>query len=473
MKKILLFVIIIFSSCAESIISVKPTQQITLDKIKKNYDIFGYYYLPKTVLKLRVPIVKNNYAQSKFIKDKCLESFLKTNFGWEYLKKPTDIFTLGKKIIISTEHVPDPEKRYAIAYKNSKTISQTLNLSLSKEGLIQSGEFAQESKVYEVSKKSLEILGSVIGAVGGLGVSNIDNDNSFSCIKSERAKVLIKKVIELQKAKYNRLNEYPVGANTAATGKFIFEQIDKELAIVKKELLGSIEKKVHYVTIEIEPKVKFTSKNLFVLNPNLGVVKDSKTNLFTSLPDQISKQGKPIKQGKPNGKLLKLVVLDDISPQNSSVLSTQATEKEGVISSEAFLFYNVPAIYKLQLQYDNKVLSSYGSDKDKNGSNTYSVFFPQLGKVTYLPKDFKESNVVYYEDIGGLKSVKLTKEASVNAERLEGLYSSIDSIRKTFKSIKENNAPKEEVEETEEVEEQVIRLIIENSNGSDVLKKQN
>lgn len=465
MKKILILAIILLTACAESIISIKSTPEITLEKIKKDYDIFGYYYLPKTILKLRVPVVKNNYKKSDFINDDNLKEFLKTNFGWDFVKKPKADFTLGTKIVLSTEYAPDINKRYAIAYKNSKTISQTLNLSLSKEGLIQSGEFAQESKVYEITKKSLELVGSVIGATGGLGVEGIDSDTLFSNIKSTRAKILIKKIIELQSAKYNRLNEYPNGANNATMAKFIIERIDNELETLKKELLGIIEKKVHNITIEIDPKVKFTSKDLFVLNPQSGIVKDSK-NLFANLSNEISKQV------SSSGKLLKLVVLSDLTPQDLSVLNTEATEKEGKINSEAFLFYNVPAKYKLQLQYDGKVLSSFNSDKYKDGNNSYSVFFPQLGKVTYLPKDFKEANVVYYEDIGGLKSAMLAKEASINAERLEGLYSSLDSIRKTFKVIKENNAPKEEIEQTEEVEEQVIRLIIENDDsGENIFKK--
>ncbi|WP_298754885.1 DUF4831 family protein [uncultured Psychroserpens sp.] len=445
---------------------------MTLDKLNKNYDIYGYYSLPKTKLKIRIPIVKNSFEPSpilKAISDKdqrasdsiCIEKFLKINFGWQYVKKPEAKFTLGKKVVLSSIHLPDPNKKYALAYKNSKAISQTLNLSISKDGLIQSGEFAQESKVYEISKKSIEIVSSIIGSASGLGTKDLSNDNDYSCITNERVKILIDKAIELQKAKYVLLQQYPNAVNNVDIVKFNFEQLDSQLKAIKNELLGKVAKKTHHITIYIDPQNDFTSKDLFKLSPSSGVI-TPRNSLFSNLSSDVSKNS------GSNEKILKLVVQGKIVPDASSVLSTEATLTESSINSDAFLYYNIPAKYTLQLQYDNKPLSSFKSEKDKEGNDDYTIFFPQLGQVAYLPKDFKEANIVYYEDTGGIKSAKLSKEATVDANKIEGYYTALDSIRKTLKAIKKNNKPVED--EVEEVEEQVIRLIIDKN---DTLQPEN
>ena len=478
-KVVLLSICLFFASCAaESIISVQPNKTVTLEQLKKNHDIFGYYYLPKTVLKMRIPIEVN--SRKKGVIDsisnpdnrKCFLNSLNTYFGWVDVVEPKEKFTLDKKIVLSPISRPDTTKRYAIAYKNSKSISQTLNVSLGKDGRIQSGEFAQKSEVFEIVKKSTEIVGTAVGSIMGLGGESDGgiSVDSFQCIPNERAKILIEQVISLGDLRENLVRTYANSVNTTDVVKFHLKQVDDLLLNAKNEILGKISKKTHYITIMLDPTCDktskkpcgFTSKDLIKINPNKGVIVEE-MDYYSSLSNEIKveKDHKTKKGDTVN--VLRLVVENRTVPKESEVLNATTTISEGKIKSDAFLYYNIPAQYNFSLVYKNKPISTFSSSEDKKGKDDYSVFFPQLGKVGFLPLNFKEASVVYYEDTGGLKSAKISKEASTTAENIDGYFQALDSINKTFKAIKEAN--KEEppaTEESEEVEEDVIRLIIVN-----------
>ena len=474
MKKLWLLALLVLASCAESIISVKPSK-IPLEDISNNYDVYGYYYLPKTILKLRIPVYKKKYKAGLIKKgdDSCLAKLVKTNFGWEPLEKPKDDeFGIDNGTIISSIFEPDFGKHYAILYKNSKAISQTLNISINKDGIIQSGEFAQESKAYDITKKSIELVGTAISSTGGLGLDSDSEDedkekipcSTIEEIQNQRGKILVDRAFKLLKAKYDLIKDYPNQISNTDVQKFHLKKVDEELKVVKGELIGSVSKKIHYITLFIDPKENFDDLTLLEINPNEGII-DQSISKSTLLSSGIKTTS------KVNKKALKLIVQKKTVPNEAHFLSSEATmvtiEGKTKIKGEAFLHYNVPAKYTLSLKYGDKKLTAKSSAKDKTGQDDFEIYFPQLGQVAYLNKDFKEANVVYYEDTGGLKSAKISRGGDFNAERVEGIFTALDSIYSTAKALKEKNEEEEEEtatsEEVEEIEEQVIRLIIENN----------
>ncbi|MBS9462883.1 DUF4831 family protein [Flagellimonas sp. 389] len=468
MRAIYFFLCFFLASCAQSIVSI-DSSKIDYEDIP-NYEILSYYSLPKTVLRIKVPVAKKKPKPGIAIKNSCALELVKTYFGWEPVKVPEEIFALDKKITISTLAVPDPKKRYALSYRKSKSLAQSLNLSFSKDGFIQSGEFAQESKVFDITKKSIEILGNAVGALSGLGSEAMGDIKTKDCtldsLKDERIKRLIKDAFKLYGIQYSLINKPTNSVNSTDIVKYHLKEVDKQLKTIKNVLMGYISKDIYYVTLDIDPKEDFKSIELLQLDPKKGLLAPAGNKAFNKLSSQISvaNSSKTKKLELKAKKLINAQKIDVREPRTILVEGEQGKE----LNVDAFLYYNIPSKYELFLVYDGKPLSSYSSSEDKKGKDVYTAFFPQIGKVAYLPKDFKEANVVYYEDIGALKSVKFVKEPDVTAERVEGIYMALDSIRKVSKALKEKKKEenKEDVEEVEqEIMEQVIRLIIENGNA--------
>ena len=528
MKKILLsLTALMLLGCAGSIISIPD--HLVNDPSAMEYNIYGYYALPKTAIKIQIPVARNalkpglvhedsiqlvldkkaleslkmKYSKTADpnkkaeIKKKtqsvknleeqldCLKSLLKTNFGWEPEKAPEEKFSLDKKIIFSPLTIPDSAKRFAIGYKKAKTISQTLNVKLSKDGLIQSGEFAQESKAYDIAKKSLELIANTVGALAGLkeqpietltGACNITN------LKNKRAAQLIKDANLLVNTRLGLLVNAPSGVNNKEILEMYLARIDKQLKQIKTALVGTITKKVHYLSIRIDPKEppKDGTIELLKLNPQHGIVSnDSDTNdRWRSLSDGLrtnqTEGAKPLvlvweevyDLGMVREAGLEIVKPGEDLGTNTTNQDNSNNEKPKLLT-DAFLYYNIPAKYELSLRYGGKPVPSFKNkqQKEKEGVEVYNIYFPQFGKIAYLPKDFKEADVVYYQDIGALKSAKYVKEAQVTAERIEGIYTAADSLRRVIEAAKEAESAEDAVEEDdveEEVEEQIIRLIIQN-----------
>ena len=453
--------------CAESIISINPSK-VSLKEIPSQYSVYGYYSLPKTVLKLRIPVCKKKFTpgliKHKDESNECLAKYVLDNFGWKPIEKPKEIVGIDNGTIVETISEPDPKKNYAIIYKNSKAISQTIKITLNKDGIIQSGEFAQESKVYDITKKSIELVGAGMSSFGFLGKETEDDSKKENCIESEsieteEGRKLVKRVKELLQKKYEYVTEYPQYVENTEVLKFPLSQIDKEIKQLKGKLIGSVSKKVYYVTLFIDPKKDFESIKLFDINTRKGIFA-KEGSLLANLSETIKTSE------SSNLKSFELVVLKKRVPITENTLTSNVskvkTDDGTYLKGDSFLHYNIPAKYYLSLKYGNKGLNTHSSSEDKKGSGDIEVYFPQLGQVAYLNKDFKGAEVVYYEDTGGIKSYKLTREAELTADRIEGIYSAIDSVNTTIKALKEEKKKESSTEEEkeDEVEEQVIRLII-------------
>ena len=91
MKKILLnLTALMLLGCAGSIISIPD--HLVNDPSTMEYNIYGYYALPKTAIKIQIPVARNalkpGLVHEESIKNSkeqfdCLKCILKTNFGAE------------------------------------------------------------------------------------------------------------------------------------------------------------------------------------------------------------------------------------------------------------------------------------------------------------------------------------------------------------------------------------------------------
>ena len=293
---------------------------------------------------------------------------------------------------------------------------------------------------------------------------------------------MIKDAHTLVETRLGLLTSPPSGVNNKEILETYLARIDKQLKQIKTALVGTITKKVHYLNIRIDPKEppKDGIMELLKLNPKHGIVSDdSDTNdRWRSLSDDLrTNQTEGAKSlvlaweevydlGMVRKAGIEIVKPEEDQGTNTSNQNNSNNEGPTLVT-DAFLYYNIPAKYELSIRYGGKPVSSFNNkqQKEKEGVEIYNIYFPQFGKIAYLPKDFKEAYVVYYQDIGALKSAKYVKEAQVTAERIEGIYTAADSLRRVIEATKEAESAEDTVEEDnveEEVEEQIIRLIIQN-----------
>jgi hypothetical protein len=453
MRNICVLLMFLLAGCADSIISVHR------GRIPENYRVFGYYSLPKTALKIQIPITRLSFVSGivKSSDSACVNKVLRNEFGWEPVEAPKETFVIDQKILLQPVTLPDPNKTFAIAYAKSKALAKTINVSLSRDGLIQSGEFAQESKVFEIIRKGAELTGSAIGSIASLGKKGVEATTSCDndSIKDQRVVHLIKNAKMLADARHGIVVD-PSGINNTDILKAHLAAIDKQLKLVKDQLTGALSKKVYNITLYVEPQNDFQEIVLLKLNPAKGVVSDGSDKWSSLSPEISTTERENFKVLKLKARKLAAIGQATFGKQVNNAGDNPNTQ----LNTEAFLYYNLPAKYELTMLYGNEQIPTFASGDQKEGSGDYQVYFPQLGELAYLPVDFKESSITYYEDTGSLKSAKFVKAATVDAEKVQAAYEALDSIRTALNALKESQTA-QEAEVVEQVEEQVIQLDVE------------
>lgn len=215
-------------------------------------------------------------------------------------------------------------------------------------------------------------------------------------------------------------------------------EIDSQITKIKNELMGNVKKKIHYLTFYLDITKEADTVKLFSLNPKSGIFSiDDNFDLSQVSPDLRSS----IYNKKENKDFI--LNLKKLSVQNPvKIEATNVTELPN-----SFLHYNIPAKFEISIKFDNKKLSTFGSKDQKEGADDFQIFLPQLGTVGVLPTDFKEANIVYFEDTGGIKSIKYSKASEIDAEKLGTLYNSLDSLKRSLKkgNDEKSNNPSEDV----------------------------
>jgi hypothetical protein len=448
----LLITLFVFGCNNSSVISYKSDTSAP-----ENHVRFVDYCLPKSVLKIKVPIVKSTMKKGLIDSLTATErtsalKYFSINYGWKEVKTPK-AFSLGKKIQFIPLTEPDMNKCYSLAYKNKKTLSQNLGLSLTKDGIISSGEFAQENKTFEYVSKAIELSATITSKLYALGGDEdmVDMEDIGDSNAAKRIKVLRSELKKLKEAKNNMIIQRSAGSVKDVL-EYRMSFIDKRIAAIKSEVMGYHKKTTYWLSFLYEPaEVGDVQKKIILVLDNVNGLSIPRNPLFDL---------SYINQGSTISKAKKL----EIRAAKLNSVPVQSTTVNGSKESEAFLFYNVPAKYSIQLFYDGKPLKSFKSSEDKKGNDIYTMYFPQRGVVNSLPADFKESSITYYEDIGAIKTVKFKREATLTSERLGMAAAAADSLRvlrdarKAFLEAKNSD---ESEDETEEVEETIIRLIIE------------
>lgn len=169
-------------------ISCKAGLMVQDNSVEANeeYQDFISYYLPKTVLKIKIPVERSIYENGGLIEKVESENtnyaeefrnFFYANYGWKPLEKNKDIFSIGEKIQFIPITLPDKNKNFTLSFTKSRAVAQSTGITLNKDGIITSGEFAQENKTFEYVTKGVELLASSAAAFYPLSKSSDSTPN--------------------------------------------------------------------------------------------------------------------------------------------------------------------------------------------------------------------------------------------------------------------------------------------------------
>lgn len=449
------FLVVLVFSCKPTIIAYEASQPKS-----EKFTNYLSYYLPKSYLKVKVPIEKNEIKEGlihkleKPLKEQITKFFV-LNFGWDTIKIE-EKFSLGKQIQFIPLTVPDTNKHYTIAFKNAETLAQTLNLKLNEEGIISSGEFAQENKTFEFVSKGLELGATLAGNFFSLGVGEpgelvfgfTDNSDEF-----KRIEILTEELVKIIRNRSDIITQNSAGISKEAI-EYRVTQIDQRIAAIKKEIMGSEKTTIHWASFIYEPKTKTETVTILELDHENGITipnaeeKNVLSYINNSTPSNAKKLSIMATSYSPNFQ------------QPDSTLNKKSNEKP--TKTNGFLRYNKPPKYTLQLLWDGKPLKTFKDSEYKKGVDVFTMFFPQNGSIEVLPGNFKDANIIFYDDIGGIKEIKFAKKNNLDATIIQSSFAAADSLISLRKTVKEYNSKDEtDNEETEEAEETIIRLIIE------------
>jgi len=450
--------ILVLSACSTSL---TVTDGTTPSGSQKDY--FGYY-LPKTLLKIKVPIEEaefkpglvNHLSASKL---KSVLKYLFVSYGWEPVKKDEDKYSIGEKIQFIPQTVPDTDKYFTLQYSGAKALANSMGLVLTRDGMISSGEFAQEDKTFEYVTKGVELLAHTASILMGLGNKSGEPAVVPFCSDAEtdqyvlRICALIGELNNISATKADLIKNATNGVASNDPLKYRTELIDKRILKIKEEILGRYKKTIFNVSLIYEPGNDRETVALLKLSPSKGIVIPKMTN---NDPARTALAG-IIATSEDGAKPLTLLVEPAYTLKAPR---TRFVDSKG-FGREHFLVYNVPAKFKLTLVFDGKPLKSFQSEEDEKGTDIYEIYFPQRGMMAALPVDFKEMKVVFIEDLGSIKEIKSSKGAELTATQVSAGVAALDSVLTLRNKIRESKKEKPAAEETEETKEQVIRLIIE------------
>lgn len=410
------------------------------------------YYLPKTLLKIKIPIEKNELKKglidsldSDVRKDEY--KYLFENYGWKKVEVD-EKFNLGERIQFIPITIPDPTKQFTISYKKSRSIEQSIGITLSKDGIISSGEFAQSDKTYEYVTKGIELLATTAAKYSGLGKNSTQDSHTVTNnVFHIRIKKLLEELNALTETKSLIIKNPTNGVSSSEPTKFRLDLIDNRIKSIKEEVMGKIKTTVINLSLIYEPGNK-TELTLLKIDPKNGYEIPEAIASSPSADDRI--------------KITSSNTVKELKILTSAINPVPKPKKEFTTSaaySEHFLVYNVPIKYSIELVLDNKKLKSFASTTDEKGSDHYEIWFPQKGHMEALPYSFKELKVTFFEDIGAIKEIKYLKGANLDATSITSGITALDSLVSLRNKYKESKKEKP-VEEKEEIQEQIIRLII-------------
>lgn len=460
------------------------------------------YYLPKTRLGVRLPIVKTVKSEGLLKKldradpgaFKVVQTYFAVKYGLE-LKATAGgtTYAMKGKVELVPYAIKDTTKHYSIRYNRKKCKSCSTSFELNEQGILKTGAFAQENQVVELVLKLLDVTAN-LAMKSSLGDSyqqpgDKEQPTELDLLLKESEKQL--KELRRKKANASMITKKE---NAIAYIRRIMN-IDKNLQVLhtkKTDLIGSSTFRTESTTLydayirDLDKQIKLfldemngksnpsTDWYYFDLGPDGTHVVSTPSSTFQFRLDllYLYKDRAPVVQtGSVDKTTLKgtfETIAVDIAFQKQDynllkkVYAAGGTKKMPVVDSAGgksknFLYYNVPARTNVTLLKAGKVINTYKNQEQKSGSPGLTVYFPQFGIVKALPPEFGECTVELFEDVGAIKKLSYKSRAIITGDEITGAGATADSLYSAYKSIFKSE-PAQETAEEETTSEQTIHI---------------
>jgi hypothetical protein len=434
--------IIVLTSCTNII--VKHVSSLKQPESSKH---LVSYFLPKRVIEMKFTVEHQATEPSVFLKDSiALGAIIKSATGKEMVKKKTQKLVL-KQVELNPISLADPEKLYSVDYRKFVFSKLEGNVSISEDGLIQTGTSSTESKTYQIIQTGLEsiagIVSNFIGIKKGLTITELDAVKGDSELK--RAAIdLITKLKNVQLAKATLI------ASTIDMDSKLFET---RLSILKEQedalvqqLTGETSTKEYLFCKIWDPKPEEMNNNeiqkVFNMEFTLGKGGDTKLNIPVILVATVDSN------------------LYNLIPKPQKSFNANSAES---LKNKIGFYYNIPVLMTLKV-YKEKIsdFTCLNFIVNSKKQSSISLQMPQFGTVGFLPARLTKSDVKFYTDLGSIKEYSFTKDVTINPDEAKNISSSIDTVLSTInylKSLKES-VIEEKVVKTDESELYNVNITI-------------
>lgn len=393
------------------------------------------YFLPKKVVEVKFIMESQVIEPTRFSKASAeVKESIKSATGKEVISESIHKLVL-KQVELTPITLPDPKKYYSVDYRNSGLSKLVGTISISEDGLIQSGSSSVESKAYSIIQTGLESIAGIASSF--IGIKKGLTDAQLKAIKSDSdldklAIDLLDKLKSIQDAK---------GTLISSTMNMDPKLFETRLSILKEQedavvqqLTGEITSKEYLISKTWDPIIDDLADGEFIKEYTIelafGKEQNAKASIKILLAASIDKDLLAIMQNNVEGKLVGY-----ISANN---------KKTG-------FYYNKPIPVRLKLykgQISDQTQLSFIVNLTKQSSITIQI--PQIGTTAYLPARLNKSDVKFYSDLGSIKEYSFTKDIGISPDEIKSIKSSADTIVSTikyFRSLKESVIEEKEAKE--------------------------
>jgi Domain of unknown function (DUF4831) len=433
--KIRIFVVlfIVLASCTNIIVRhVSAVKEIN----PKNHLLT--YYLPKRQIEIKFTLEHQVIDPSPFLEESTvLNPIIESVTGKKMIKKRLQKLVL-KEIEINPISVPDPAKLYSVDYRRSPFSKLDGNISISENGLIQTGTSSTESKAYQIIQTGVETIAGIVSNIVGLKKGPSPKDTTISSKDTEtvkKAKDLLKKLEDVQSIKSSLI------ASTMNMDSKLFEA---KLSIINEledgliqQLTGEISKEEYVVYKSWVPKTEDIVGGEIKITYDIGMTLGENSKVKLNIP------------------VIMIATVDkNISNEISAPNTKEYDEFVNTQNKKIGFYYNIPIPIEIKV-YKDKVsdFTQLNFTVNSNKQSSIILQMPQLGTVDFLPARLTKSEVKFYSDLGSIKEYSFTKDVAINPAEAKNISSSIDTVFSTIKYLKNLNKPAAIDEKTTESDE--------------------
>ncbi len=424
MKRILAHCLLLFFF----VFGITNAQRIIVEKPKDSTKSIGLFYsLPRTVLDIEFEVIKTTTEKPE---DPNMCNKVMGNCKDELGQKP---FSDGvsfkiKNVSFTSRAIPDAKEIYKVNPKSKWNKKKTISFTLSQSGTVKGSNVAVEDTTLDL------ILSVVSTAASFMKTSDFGKTGDFKgldAITKKRYQDKRDRIKQLITSKEKLITSTNINGDKAIL-EFKLAQVDKLIASELKELIGSKKTEIFPLKFSIDLKKSDHQENVDLLKfyeqteegSGVEINKNALENFV--LPYKLTRKN-VLAGGKT--KFLKMKIKELPSLSNSILL-----KKVGQ-GDEKGLPYRIPARVSLGL--------TFGQFNEPDPIFYGEFEIAQLGSVAYLPYKMDSAELSFYEESGGLQSLKVTSNPVYSPEDI----TNIDSVRQSLKGKTEIEKLQQKVDE--------------------------